>query len=171
MSKALITILALGAYFLPHSSQAACEPTFSGLDDMGLANIGASVRSLEKNVQRAIHCQTDNNCTFKDSKGIWYYASDGIVVRKEIHAESFGRGATLPGKLQEGDSFLDAVRKVEQESHYYFFYATYLNDGSYGLSSDLCLKNRSGEVYEFYVTFDHRGRVKLLGTRLEDEKD
>jgi hypothetical protein len=167
MRRALICFV--WAAFSIQSVGAECVPAPSRLDEFGSALLGAPGTSIPGNPRRAGPCAFSArygyaDCELLDSNGVYYLSYGNVVIRKRIKITPNIR---LPFGLNEHDNILTVIRKLSTSYHTTLLTVSYSN-GTYDVSTGLCLKNSRGEDFSFDVTFNARGRLLSVSTRAED---
>lgn len=170
MKYSMTIALGIIVSLAPTLSSAECVATPNLHGDFGIAALGAPQSKLRSKAMPRGRCDSGNNCTFVDARGISYFISDGVIVRKEIDVAFIKPSEKILFDIVKNDSILTIVKKLQKALNYSFWYLSY-TDGTYALSSDLCLKNSVGETYDFFVMLDEKGHLKSIGARIETEKD
>ncbi len=164
-------LLAVSVAWQPSLACAACKVMFSKTGSFGGVAVGSSLSRLPQEVKPLRRCSSNLNCEFANRNGVRYLLSDGIVVREEVKVGNLHSGQKLPLALSKSDKLDAVVARLKVLISNIKFHKVERGDGSFVLSTDLCLRNEIDETYELFVIFNNVQKLDIIGSRMETEKD
>lgn len=181
-------ILLVCALMSAHAGMALaedCKPSLSRADDFGVAELGkVSPAKLDALVTRTDSAlPEDESCGWLDKNGIVYSWIEDYLEQKIVVVSDIPISAGLPFGLHRDDAAQTIADKIKQRYGIPLetgqipvvwgqFPVNNQNDaGTVFASSGLCLKNRNGEIFDLWLTFNKDGALQKFGTRIENPRD
>ena len=105
------------------------------------------------------------DCEYTDQKGVSYLVEGSVIIRKEIRISSSETKPKLPMGLHLKSTLSETIKKISNSDGRLLVWHLVFVDGDTILNTGFVTKNSVGQERDFYIVFDEKGIMKLVGER------
>ena len=149
-------------------------PDSGGQWSVGSIRLGSSGQQVA-GFRRSKHCLVSegySDCEYFDSGGLAYLVEGNAVVRVEARRTSVSGPRVFPWGLELGDGLSRALSKLSRPANGSpALFIVPRDNGGAVISTGSCIEDPSGERFEFYLQFDAKLKLMLVGTRIQTGSD